>query len=118
MKNLFFKIRRFKKCSIKATDMTKLFYVSYCDRASTQGITFEGLYTIFEWELMDPKLKYVALSRGTNKKNINFATLQKPKRYTPTCCMCRYDWKISQLSYTYRMENKLRDLYLKYDFPG
>jgi hypothetical protein len=50
----------------------------------SQGSTFEGPYTIFEWEIMDPKLKYVALSRGTNKKNINFATLQKPKRYTPT----------------------------------
>src|SRR5690606_8708551 len=45
-----------KDIPIKATDLTKLFYPAYCMTVyRSQGITFEGSYTIFEWEIMDPK---------------------------------------------------------------
>jgi len=74
-----------KDISVKAADLTKIFYPAYCLTIHrVQGTTFDGPYKIFEWEILDNKLKYVALSRSTHKNNINFVTLQKPKRYTPT----------------------------------
>ncbi len=36
-----------------------------------QGETIDTNYTINEWDKMDTKLRYVALSRATNKKYIN-----------------------------------------------
>ena len=74
-----------KDISVKAEFLTKIFYPAYCLTVHrSQGTTIEGPYTIFEWEHMHKRLKYVALSRATHKNNINFVTLQKPKRYTPT----------------------------------
>ena len=64
-----------KNISIKTNDLTKIFYPAYCLTVHrAQGSTFEGSFSIFEWELMDERLKYVALSRATKKSNINFAS--------------------------------------------
>ena len=53
-------------------DFQKLFYVAFaltCHRV--QGQTFNHPYTIHEWEKFDWRLRYVALSRSTDLKNIN-----------------------------------------------
>lgn len=50
----------------------KYFYVSYAITThKAQGCTFDFDYTIYEWSKMDNRLKYVALSRATNKNLIN-----------------------------------------------
>lgn len=50
----------------------KLFYVAFCITVHrSQGSTFKDGYTIYEWEKFDNRLKYVALSRSTDIKNIN-----------------------------------------------
>ena len=36
-----------------------------------QGATIDTPYTIHEFDMMDKKLRYVALSRSTDKNNIN-----------------------------------------------
>jgi DNA replication protein DnaC len=57
---------------IKHADFGELFYPAYymtCHRA--QGSTFKKPYTIIGWNTMSESLRYVALSRGTCKKNIN-----------------------------------------------
>ena len=69
-----------KDISVKAEFLTKIFYPAYCLTVHrSQGTTFEGSYTIFEWEHMHKRLKYVALSRATKKSNINFVTFAKTK---------------------------------------
>ncbi len=37
----------------------------------SQGMTFDYAYTIHEWKMMTVPMKYVALSRSTNLKNID-----------------------------------------------
>ena len=60
--------------NIEISDVAKYFYPAYCITVHrSQGMTFNEPYTIYEWDQMDEKLKYVALSRGTKKENINFA---------------------------------------------
>ena len=49
-----------------------MFYVAYCITVhKSQGSTFRHEYTIHEFEKFDNRLKYVALSRSSNIKNIN-----------------------------------------------
>ena len=38
---------------------------------SCQGMSIDKPYTIYEWERMHKKLKYVALSRATKEEHIN-----------------------------------------------
>ena len=53
-------------------DFTKMFYVAYCVTIhKSQGQTYDHSYTIHEWSMLDERLKYVALSRATQKKFIN-----------------------------------------------
>ena len=53
-------------------EFTKLFYVAYCITIhKSQGQTYNQSYTIHEWEMLDDRLKYVAISRATQKKFIN-----------------------------------------------
>ena len=61
-----------KKQTINFDDFQKMFYVAYCITThKSQGMTINEAYTIHEFEKFDERLKYVSLSRSTNKKNIN-----------------------------------------------
>ena len=60
------------KIDINIEDINKLFYLGFCFTTHrAQGETIDKDYTIYEWDKMDTKLRYVALSRATNKKYIN-----------------------------------------------
>ena len=49
-----------------------LFNIAFCMTIhKSQGQTFDHHYSIYEWEKLDNRLKYVALSRSTNKMNIH-----------------------------------------------
>ena len=53
-------------------DFQKLFYVAFCITVhKSQGQTFNHPYTIHEFDKFDWRLRYVALSRSTDIKNIN-----------------------------------------------
>jgi len=58
---------------VPVKDFHKLFYLGYCITIhASQGETFDDKYTIYDWGhyRFSKKAKYVALSRGTNKNNI------------------------------------------------
>ncbi len=60
-----------KDILIKTNDLTKIFYPAYCLTVHrAQGSAFEESFSIFEWDIMDERLKYVALSRATKKLSI------------------------------------------------
>ena len=53
-------------------DAVMMFYPAYCITVhKAQGSTFKHEFTIHEWDKMDGTMKYVAMSRGTCKKNVN-----------------------------------------------
>ena len=53
-------------------DFQKLFYVACCITVhKSQGQTFDHPYSIHEFDKFDWRLRYVALSRSTDLKNIN-----------------------------------------------
>jgi hypothetical protein len=53
-------------------EFQNLFHPAYCITThKSQGTTFNHPYTIHEWERLDDRLKYVALSRSTKLENIN-----------------------------------------------
>lgn len=57
---------------IDTNDFSKYFRVAYCVTThSSQGETIKEEYTIWEWDKMDERLRYVALSRGECKENIH-----------------------------------------------
>jgi ATP-dependent exoDNAse (exonuclease V) alpha subunit len=57
---------------IPIAEFTKMFNVSYCITTHrAQGATFDEPYTIYEWDLFDERLRYVALSRATDINLIN-----------------------------------------------
>ncbi len=65
-----------KLVTIPATELTHLFAPSYaisCHRA--QGSSISEPFGIFDWEKMDDKLKYVALSRSRKLKYINMGSV-------------------------------------------
>jgi len=58
---------------INTKDFHKYFYLGFCITIhASQGETFDEPYTIYDWNFYHfcDKAKYVALSRGTNIKNI------------------------------------------------
>jgi 5-methylcytosine-specific restriction endonuclease McrA len=58
--------------TIKLDDFAKLFYPAYCITVhKSQGSTIDKPFTIYEWEKMDKRLKYTALTRGTKKNLIS-----------------------------------------------
>ena len=57
--------------SIKTKDFHKFFYIGFCLTIhASQGETFDKKYTIYDWNKLCEKAKYVALSRGTKIENI------------------------------------------------
>jgi len=59
-------------CIIKHTDF-KHFDMAYCITTHvSQGSTYNFPYSIYEYKYFDKKLLYTAMSRSTNKSNINF----------------------------------------------
>jgi ATP-dependent exoDNAse (exonuclease V) alpha subunit len=57
---------------IDIKNFSDLFYIAFCMTIhKSQGQTFNHDYTIYEWERLDKRLKYVALSRATDKKYIH-----------------------------------------------
>uniref|UniRef100_A0A6C0EDG0 HNH nuclease domain-containing protein n=1 Tax=viral metagenome TaxID=1070528 RepID=A0A6C0EDG0_9ZZZZ len=57
---------------VNKKDFSKLFYIGFCITIhKSQGQTYNRPYTIHQWGILNKKLKYVALSRGTNKNIIN-----------------------------------------------
>ena len=58
--------------TIKVSDFQKYFLVAYATTThSSQGMTINEPYTIHEWDRMDQRLRYVALSRSTALENIH-----------------------------------------------
>jgi ATP-dependent exoDNAse (exonuclease V) alpha subunit len=61
-----------KNLQIKVADFQSFFYIAYASTIhKSQACTFNFSYTIHEWEKLDTRLKYVALSRATEKDKIN-----------------------------------------------
>ena len=61
-----------KEIDFPIDEFQKLFYIAFCITAhKSQGSTFNEPYTIQEFNLFDERLKYVALSRSTDKNLIN-----------------------------------------------
>jgi 5-methylcytosine-specific restriction endonuclease McrA len=61
-----------KTLKIKDDEFQKLFRIGYAFTThSAQGMSIDKPYTIHEFNRMDQKLKYVALSRATKHENIN-----------------------------------------------
>ena len=57
---------------IDIKEFQDLFNVAFCMTIhKSQGQTFDHKYRIYEWEKLNDRLKYVALSRATNKKYIH-----------------------------------------------
>ena len=72
IKTIFIQDGSNNKLEIPIDKFQKFFYVAYCITThKSQGSTFNHGYTIHEYDKFDSRLKYVALSRSTDIKNIN-----------------------------------------------
>lgn len=61
---------------IKINKFAKYFAIGYCTTIHKyQGSTIDKPFTIHEWDLLDERLKYVALSRTTDKGLINISRI-------------------------------------------
>ena len=59
---------------IATKDFMRLFNPAYCMTVHrVQGTTISTPFTIYQWAHFDTRMKYTALTRGTNIENINFA---------------------------------------------
>jgi ATP-dependent exoDNAse (exonuclease V) alpha subunit len=60
------------KIEITSDEFKQYFYINYCSTVhKTQGETITKPYSIHEWERMDKRLRYTAISRATSKELIN-----------------------------------------------
>jgi ATP-dependent exoDNAse (exonuclease V) alpha subunit len=70
-KKIYFRNEK-KSQSITIKKFQKFFFVAYAMTIhKAQGSTFNTPYTIHQWERLDKRLRYVALSRGTKLNLIN-----------------------------------------------
>jgi ATP-dependent exoDNAse (exonuclease V) alpha subunit len=70
--NITFGNKRVKDKKIPTKEFQKLFFVAYAITIhKSQGDTIKKPFTIHEWERLDKRLKYVALSRATTCEHIN-----------------------------------------------
>jgi len=61
-----------KKLIIDMDKFQEYFYVAYCITIhKSQGATYNFPYTIHQWDRLDKRLRYVALTRATDMKFIN-----------------------------------------------
>ena len=68
--------------NMETKDFHKYFYLAYCITIhASQGETFKAPYTIYDWGSIGRKAKYVALSRGTDRNNIQIHMEQIEKTY-------------------------------------
>ncbi len=64
--------KRVKDLKVKIENFQKFFFVAYAITIhKSQGDTIKKPFTIHEWEKLDKRLKYVALSRATTCDHIN-----------------------------------------------
>ena len=57
---------------IETADFTRLFNLAYCITIHcVQGSSYDFPYTIHQFDMLDARLKYVAISRSTKKEYIN-----------------------------------------------
>lgn len=57
--------------TIKTEDFHKVFLMGYCLTAhKSQGETIDGQINIYDWAIMDKRLKYTAITRTTKKENV------------------------------------------------
>ena len=57
---------------IPFTNFQQMFYPAFCITIhKSQGQSYDNPYTIHEWDKLDERLKYVALSRSTDLSLIN-----------------------------------------------
>ena len=76
---------------IKHEEM-KHFQLGYCMTVHcSQGSTFDFDYSIYEWQCFTKEMLYVAVSRSTQKKYINF---------------CDTDYKLNE-GFVYKITNKM-----------
>ena len=58
--------------SIRTSDFVKLFNIGFCITIQcAQGQSYDHPYSIYEWEKLNERLKYVSLSRSTKLSYIN-----------------------------------------------
>jgi ATP-dependent exoDNAse (exonuclease V) alpha subunit len=71
-KEFSFKSENIEEQTMKADKFSTMFYPAFCITIhASQGQTFETPYTIWDWTILDNTLKYVALTRATDIKNIS-----------------------------------------------
>lgn len=60
-----------KDIEIPVDKFNRLFYLAFCITIhKSQGATFKQKYTIHEWNKQSRRMKYVAISRATDEKNV------------------------------------------------
>jgi ATP-dependent exoDNAse (exonuclease V) alpha subunit len=60
-----------KDIEIPVEKFNRFFYLAFCITIhKSQGATFREKYTIHEWNKQCRKMKYVAISRATDEKNV------------------------------------------------
>ena len=61
-----------KELKLSVKEFREMMYPAYCITIHcSQGQSYDDSYTIHEWWRLTDKLKYVALTRATNKDLIN-----------------------------------------------
>ena len=61
-----------KKLEIEKSKFIKMFNLAFCITThKSQGLTIKDKYCIYEWNLMNKRLKYVSISRAKVYENIN-----------------------------------------------
>ena len=62
------------KVEIETKEFYKYFLVAYCITThKAQGSTIKGGMTLWDWDIMDERLRYTALTRATGIEHINFS---------------------------------------------
>lgn len=64
--------------TVELEEFQKHFLMNYCSTThKSQGETITEEYTIWEWQLMDKRLKYTALSRAKRLEQVRFRSMER-----------------------------------------